>query len=115
MTLPVVAVAGGTSQLGLAIVQALLQDGAYTPIVLSRQGSKTPKGLMDLGVEVRRVEYLSPESCDSAVQGVHTVSSMCQLIVDVIDHSDHLDAPLQGRNLVSKPEESPGYWPQGIA
>lgn len=74
MPLPLIAVAGGTSQLGRAIVEALLAGGKYTPIVLSRESSKTPQWVTDLCVEVRRVDYLSLDSCAAALEGVHTVS-----------------------------------------
>ncbi|KAF2015095.1 NAD(P)-binding protein [Aaosphaeria arxii CBS 175.79] len=72
-----VAVAGGTSPgLGRSILEALInQPERVTPIVLSRETSKTPKWLSDLAIEVRRVNYQSPESLDDALNGVHTVIS----------------------------------------
>lgn len=73
MPLPLVAIAGGTSQLGRAIVIALLNGGAYLPIVLSREASRTPQWLLDLGIEIRRVDYLSVDSCEVATRGVDTV------------------------------------------
>jgi len=79
MSLPLVAVAGGSSQLGRAIVEALLADGKLTPIILSRESSKTPQWVTDLGVEVRRLNYLSLDSCANALKEVHTVWSLSSM------------------------------------
>jgi uncharacterized protein YbjT (DUF2867 family) len=74
MSSPLIAVAGGTSQLGHGILDALLKDSKFMPFVLSRASSKTPRWLGELGVEVRHVDYLSQKSCWNAMKGVHTVS-----------------------------------------
>lgn len=70
-----VAVAGGTApQLGRAIVTAI---GDYPDqlqaIVLTRPSSKIPPWLEKLGVEIRRVDYLSEASLIDGLKGVHTV------------------------------------------
>jgi uncharacterized protein YbjT (DUF2867 family) len=74
MSKPIIAIAGGSSALGRGIVEALLNNDVFTPVVLSREGSATPQWLKDLGVEIRRVDYLSLDSCTQALSGVHTVS-----------------------------------------
>jgi uncharacterized protein YbjT (DUF2867 family) len=73
MPASLVAIAGGTSQLGRAIVEAILDGKQFTPVVLSRESSKTPDWLKSLPVEIRRVDYLSLESCATALTDVHTV------------------------------------------
>lgn len=70
-----VAVAGGTSPgLGRSILEALKQyPDKLNAVVLSRAGSKTPKWMKDLDIEVRRVNYTSEASLKDALDGVHTV------------------------------------------
>jgi uncharacterized protein YbjT (DUF2867 family) len=96
MSLPAIAIAGGSSQLGRCIVQSLLDNGKYRPIVLSRESSETPLWIKDLGVEVRRLDYLSKESCTEALKSVHTVSYTAAHPnhVALIDFLGHLDSPL---------------------
>lgn len=71
-----VAVAGGTSPaLGRSILEALKQyPKDIKPVVLSRETSTTPIWLEELGIQVRKVNYLSENSLIEALQGVHTVS-----------------------------------------
>jgi hypothetical protein len=82
-----VAVAGGTSPgLGHSIVRSLQEHPDHTPIVLSRQSSKTPEWIENMGVEVRKVDYHCQQSLVNALEGVHTVShnailSLCSLFV----------------------------------
>ncbi|KAL9115634.1 MAG: hypothetical protein Q9227_000002 [Pyrenula ochraceoflavens] len=67
-----VAIAGGTSAgLGRSIVTALHSNSSFTPVVLSRASSKTPKWLGSLNIEVRKVDYSSSDSLFPALQGVH--------------------------------------------
>ncbi|KAF2096112.1 NAD(P)-binding protein [Rhizodiscina lignyota] len=78
----VVAVAGGTSPaLGRSIVTALHFHPAHIPIVLSRN-SMVPQWLFDLGVEIRRVNYLSLRSLTATLKGVHTVISLLKPLDD---------------------------------
>ena len=100
MSLPIIAVAGGTSQLGRAIVEALLAEAHFTPIVLSRLSSQTPTWLMDLGVEVRRVDYLSLESCETALKDVHTVTSASHLVLCFANNEGYFNTPLQRWDVV---------------
>ncbi|KAF2420574.1 NAD(P)-binding protein [Tothia fuscella] len=75
----VVAIPGGTSLgLGRSIVKALLNSGEHTPIVLSRKSSQIPQWLLELGVEVRKVEYSDVETLAEGLKGVHTV--ICTLL-----------------------------------
>jgi uncharacterized protein YbjT (DUF2867 family) len=108
MSTTLIAIAGGTSQLGRAIVEALLSDGKFTPIILSRESSTTPDWITDLGVQVRHVNYLSLESCAAALADVHTVRLTQEYgVYRVLISKGHLYFALQGRDVVSKPEKSP--------
>lgn len=73
MGFPLVAIAGGTSQFGRAIVTAFLDGHAYSPIILARKPFITPKWLAALGIEIRRVDYLSVDACYVRTRGVDTV------------------------------------------
>ncbi|KIW05324.1 uncharacterized protein PV09_03845 [Verruconis gallopava] len=97
MSLPLIAIAGGSSQLGAAILTALLETGTFRPVVLSRESSKTPAWLEALPVEVRRVNYLSYESCTTALAGVHTVIStlLCKDGTWFVSQKNLLDAGLK--------------------
>lgn len=79
-----VAVAGGTSPaLGRSILEAIRQHpGDLYPVVLSRQSSKTPDWLEELGIEVRRVDYTSENDLAEALKGMHTVSTTLTAIND---------------------------------
>lgn len=70
-----VAVAGGTSPgLGRSILEALNEQKNHIhPIVLGRKSSSAPEWLKKIGIDVRRVNYLSETSLDEALKGVHTV------------------------------------------
>ncbi|KAF2469996.1 NAD(P)-binding protein [Lindgomyces ingoldianus] len=75
-----VAVAGGTSPaVGRAILVGLKQyPEQLKPVVLGRVTSETPKWLLDMGIEVRKVDYSSEDSLISALRDVHTV--ICTLL-----------------------------------
>jgi uncharacterized protein YbjT (DUF2867 family) len=68
-----VAVAGGTGDLGLHIVEAIIQNGGHEVVVLSRKS--TVPHLQALGVTVHAVSYDDPTSLETALHGVHTVIS----------------------------------------
>jgi uncharacterized protein YbjT (DUF2867 family) len=68
-----VAVAGGSSGIGLYIVEAIVQNGEHEVVVLSRKAS-VPH-LAALGVTVHAVSYDDPASLAMALRGVHTVIS----------------------------------------
>lgn len=82
----VVAVADGNSwgersdgtfpSLRRSIVTALHSHPSHTPVVLSRETYCTRQWLLDLGVEVRRVNYLSQDTLIAGLKGVHTVVSL---------------------------------------
>lgn len=84
----VVAIPGGSSPgLGRSIVTALLEGGNHTPIVLSRLSSQTPEWLLEMKVEVRKVDYTDAESLVKSLNGVHTVrSSLLPLIYSCINN-----------------------------
>jgi hypothetical protein len=76
-----VAIPGGTSYgLGRSIVVALCKNKNHTPLVLTRLTSKIPQWLIDLEVEVRRVDYASEESLVKGLEGVHTVNILEKIL-----------------------------------
>jgi uncharacterized protein YbjT (DUF2867 family) len=78
----IIAVPGGTSSgLGRSIVTALHKNKTHTPLVLTRQTSKIPQWLIDLEVEVRKVDYASEVSLVNALEGVHTVSILENILM----------------------------------
>ena len=63
------AVAGGSGRAGRAIVAGLLKANAGRVVVLSRSADT----VVPEGVEVRAVDFMSPESIAAAVSGIDVV------------------------------------------
>ncbi len=80
--MPLVAIAGGSSPgLGRSITQAIIStypSGEWKPIILSRS-STSPSWAGNLPIsslEIRKVDYTSQSSLESALEGCHTVISV---------------------------------------
>jgi hypothetical protein len=80
--MPLVAIAGGSSPgLGRSITQAVVStypSGEWKPVVLSRT-STLPSWAVNLptsSLEIRKVDYTSQSSLESALEGCHTVISV---------------------------------------
>lgn len=67
-----VAIAGGTTGIGSNVVREILSTNKHRVVVLSR--SERP-ALEENGISVRVVDYNSPQSLKTGLQGVHTVIS----------------------------------------
>jgi nucleoside-diphosphate-sugar epimerase len=75
----VVAISGGGGSIGSNIVDAIHRTNKHTVVVLSR--SQQPD-LTSRGIEVRLVDYTSPEGLQAALRDVHTVISCLKVYSD---------------------------------
>ncbi|KAF4462549.1 NAD(P)-binding, partial [Fusarium albosuccineum] len=105
--MPVVAVAGGTGQLGRTIVDALLADGSYDVIILVRRANPTAQ--KEIGVPLISVDYANVDDLVSTLQS-HNVNTVISTITTLGDNEPEL-------NLIKAAEKSqitkrfvPSYW-----
>lgn len=71
-----VVVAGGTGTIGSSIVSALASSDKHTPIILSRKTSnETNTSVSSTGIEIRHVDYTSPDSLVPALHDIDAVMS----------------------------------------
>lgn len=100
-----VAIAGGGSGIGLAIVQAIKDSKKHKTVILSR--SNKP-GIVTSGVDVRIVDYASPQQIKESLGNVHTVIS-CISTYDADSVSAELNL-LEGAKQAGVARFVPSEW-----
>jgi uncharacterized protein YbjT (DUF2867 family) len=77
-----VAIAGGTGQVALEVIDALIATGKHSITILSRATRPTNTPLPST-IKWQSVDYTSTASLTSALQGIHTLLSFIQPLSDI--------------------------------